>query len=149
MKIWLHSFFFSRVSHKSEFYLERFLMRQHCTKQLILVISVICWLSSLISLLDCECIGLWFCICMILWMKKSMKVWMYWTLILFNSMNARVTGCELARPIILVVLSGPARHEKWPIVPCLGRRPGPWPCEAQPERHGVPCRPVGYRAVLA
>ena len=28
---WLHSFFLSRVSHKGEFYLERFLMRQHCT----------------------------------------------------------------------------------------------------------------------
>ena len=27
----LHSSFLSRVSHKGEFYLERFLMRQHCT----------------------------------------------------------------------------------------------------------------------
>ena len=26
----LHSFSLSRVSHKGEFYLERFLMRQHC-----------------------------------------------------------------------------------------------------------------------
>jgi hypothetical protein len=34
---WLHSFFLSRVSHKGDFYLERFLMRQHCTKQLILI----------------------------------------------------------------------------------------------------------------
>ena len=27
----LYSFSLSRVSHKGEFYLERFLMRQHCT----------------------------------------------------------------------------------------------------------------------
>jgi hypothetical protein len=32
---WLHSFFLSRVLHNGEFYLERFLMMQHCTKQLI------------------------------------------------------------------------------------------------------------------
>ena len=44
IKRWLHSFFLYRVSHKVEFYLERFLMRQHCTKQLVLVIFVIHWL---------------------------------------------------------------------------------------------------------
>jgi hypothetical protein len=32
---WIHSFFLSRVSHRDEIYLERSLMRQHCTKQLI------------------------------------------------------------------------------------------------------------------
>jgi hypothetical protein len=36
------------VSHKGEFYLERFLMRQHCTEQLILIIIFIssCYLLS-------------------------------------------------------------------------------------------------------
>jgi len=28
----MHSFSLSRVSHRGEFYLERFLMRQHCTQ---------------------------------------------------------------------------------------------------------------------
>jgi len=58
-------------------------------------------------------------------------------------------GLGLARPLKLVVLRGSARHENRSIVLCLGRRPGPWPCEARLGRHGVPCRPVGYRAVLA
>ena len=31
LRAMLHSFSLSKVSHKDEFYLERFLMRQHCT----------------------------------------------------------------------------------------------------------------------
>jgi len=31
LRVVLHSFSLSRVSHKGEFYLERFLIRQHCT----------------------------------------------------------------------------------------------------------------------
>ena len=34
----LHSFFLSRVSHKGKFYLERFLMRQHCTNSSVILI---------------------------------------------------------------------------------------------------------------
>ena len=36
----LHFFSLSRVSHKGEFYLERFLVRQHCTS-----ISFLCYMS--------------------------------------------------------------------------------------------------------
>jgi hypothetical protein len=32
IRVMLHSFFLSRVSHKGEFYLERFLIRQHRTQ---------------------------------------------------------------------------------------------------------------------
>ena len=31
LRVVLHSFSLSRVSHKGKFYLERFLIRQHCT----------------------------------------------------------------------------------------------------------------------
>ena len=34
----LHSFSLSSVSHKGEFYLERFLMRQHCTNNSFILI---------------------------------------------------------------------------------------------------------------
>ena len=53
----------------------------------------------------------------------------------------------LARPVELVVLLGPARHENRPIVLCLGRRPGPWPCEARSGRHG-PGGPARWRSMF-
>ena len=131
IKSWLHSFFLSRVSHKGEFYLERFLMRQHCTKQLILVISVIyrlwslefdisvgLWMYRSIGHLDFDSVNVWNCD---LWMYRTfglrfyecMKLWMwmYWKFCECETMIClwmqRVTGRGLARPMILVVLRGP------------------------------------------
>ena len=60
-----------------------------------------------------------------------------------------LTGCGLARPVIFAVPHGPARHEKWPTGPCLGRRPGPQADEARPAGHGVPPWPDSHRAVPA
>lgn len=60
---------------------------------------------------------------------------------------ARLPGRGLARPVNLAVLCGPARHEKWLVVPCLGQRLSPWAGEAQPGRHDVPCLPDLLRAV--
>ena len=60
-----------------------------------------------------------------------------------------LTGCGLARPTIFAVPHGPARHEKWPIGPCLGRRLGPQADEARPAGHGVPPWPDSHRAVPA
>ena len=60
-----------------------------------------------------------------------------------------LTGCGLARPAIFAVPHGPARHEKWPTGPCLGRRPGPQADEARPAGHGVPPWPDSHRAVPA
>ena len=37
LRVVLHSFFLSRVSHNGEFYLERFLTRQHCTNSLFIL----------------------------------------------------------------------------------------------------------------
>jgi hypothetical protein len=53
---WLHFFFLSRVSHKGEFYLEMFLMRQYCTKQLNYHISHIC---VCVGLLDFGSLKFW------------------------------------------------------------------------------------------
>ena len=59
----LHSFFLSRVSHKGEFYLERFLMRQHCTQLNYLFKSCLCivilwlWVVNLLRyfiLMSCD-----------------------------------------------------------------------------------------------
>ena len=47
------------------------------------------------------------------------------------------------------MLNGLARHEKRPIVPCLGRRPGTKPVAARHGRPVGPWRPVQYRAVPA
>ena len=58
-----------------------------------------------------------------------------------------LTGCGLARPAIFAVPHGPARHEKWPTGPCLGRRPGPQADEARPAGHGVPPWPGSHRAM--
>ena len=88
IKSWLHSFFLSSVSHKGEFYLERFLMRQHYTKQLILVISVVCRLWTLILWIS-ECMKLWSVnvsdiSTSILWMYENVTVSdKFWTLILW------------------------------------------------------------------
>jgi len=57
-----------------------------------------------------------------------------------------LTGCGLARPVIFAVPHGPARHEKWPTGPCLGRRPGPQADAARPAGHGVPPWPDSHRA---
>jgi len=38
LRAMLHSFSLSSVSHKGEFYLERFLMRQHCTNSSVILI---------------------------------------------------------------------------------------------------------------
>ena len=40
LRVVLHSFSLSRVSYKGEFYLERFLMRQHCTNSSVILILV-------------------------------------------------------------------------------------------------------------
>ena len=37
----LHCFYLSRVSYKGEFYLERFLMRQHCTNNSFILSSLV------------------------------------------------------------------------------------------------------------
>ena len=58
-------------------------------------------------------------------------------------------GRGLARPAIFAVPHGPARHEKWPIGQCLGRRLGPQANEAWPAGHGVPPWPDSHRAVPA
>ena len=47
----------------------------------------------------------------------------------------------------LVVRLGPARPDKRPSRPCLGRRSGTMPISAWPGRHDVPCRPKPHRAV--
>jgi hypothetical protein len=52
-----------------------------------------------------------------------------------------VPGCGLAWLANFAVPHGPAWHENWPIVPCLGRRPGPQAGVARPVGHGVPSRP--------
>ena len=46
----LHSFFLSRVSHTDEFYLERFLMWQHCTNNTVILIL----LSPLVAFVRIE-----------------------------------------------------------------------------------------------
>ena len=38
LRAMLHSFSLSSVSHKGEFYLERFLMRHHCTNSSVILI---------------------------------------------------------------------------------------------------------------
>ena len=38
LRAMLHSFSLSRVSYKGEFYLERFLMRQHCINSSVILI---------------------------------------------------------------------------------------------------------------
>ena len=50
LRAMLHSFILSRVSHKSEFYLEMFLMRQHCTNSSVILIL----LSSLVAFVRIE-----------------------------------------------------------------------------------------------
>ena len=50
LKVVLHSFFFCRVSHKGEFYLERFLMRQHCINSSVILIL----LSPLVAFVKIE-----------------------------------------------------------------------------------------------
>ena len=62
--------------------------------------------------------------------------------------DLRSLGFGLARPAVLAVLPRPARHEFWPIGPCLGRRPGTMPGGARHGRHGVPCRHDHLRAML-
>ena len=56
-------------------------------------------------------------------------------------------GCGPAQPVKFAVLHGPARHEKRPIGPCLGRRPGTKPTAARLVRPVNPCRPDAIRAV--
>jgi len=56
----LHCFSLSRVSHKGEFYLERFLMRQHCTNNsfILIVLSALVLLArsyNLESMISLEC----------------------------------------------------------------------------------------------
>ena len=56
----LHSFFLFRVSHKDEFYLERFLMMQHCTNNsfILIVLSALVLLArsyNLESMISLEC----------------------------------------------------------------------------------------------
>ena len=46
----LHSFFLSKISHKGEFYLERFLMRQHCINSSVILIL----LSPLVAFVKIE-----------------------------------------------------------------------------------------------
>ena len=60
LKAVLHSFSLSRVSHKGEFYLERFLMRQHCTNNsfILIVLSPLVLLVrsyNLESVISLEC----------------------------------------------------------------------------------------------
>ena len=64
----LHSFFLSRVSHNGEFYLERFLMRQHCTNSsviLILLSPLVAFVRNL-ELRICDCDQFITCECEIL-----------------------------------------------------------------------------------
>ncbi|XP_066316249.1 uncharacterized protein [Miscanthus floridulus] len=56
-------------------------------------------------------------------------------------------GPGLARHAGLAVFLGPARPDKRPSRPCLGRRSGTLPTSAWPGRHDVPCRPKPHRAV--
>ena len=50
LRVVLHSFFLSRISHKGEFYLERFLMRQHCTNNsFCYCLSLMCSVFSVLS----------------------------------------------------------------------------------------------------
>ena len=87
IKSWLYSFFLFRISHKGEFYLERFLMRQHCTKQLILVISIVCRLWTLIlwvyETVICECIGYFDFDSVNVWNCDCIGHLEFWTLILW------------------------------------------------------------------
>ena len=59
LRAMLHSFSLSKVSHKDEFYLERFLMRQHFTNShltYLLWCLLFCWIWSfgVCSVLDLE-----------------------------------------------------------------------------------------------
>ena len=128
-------------------------MRQHYTKQLILLSKSFCDLSHSVVcsyyLIDewkygCECWSkLWvlFCEC---WLKyETLAVrWVFWGV-------TCEPGCGLARPVNIVVLDEPARYKNRLIVPCLGRSPGPRAWEARPAGHSVPCQPDPHRAVPA
>jgi hypothetical protein len=80
----LHSFFLSRVSHKGEFYLERFLMRQHCTQLNYLFKSCLCivilwlWVVNLLRYFIVHTCELWLVIgqwsSCYLWIRSSCEL---------------------------------------------------------------------------